>query len=67
MPEPNQRPTQGNLDKEICSIRIMFPVSSDEQAIAYKKKITDMLVEIPDSQINFSISTLPSSPARVTP
>ncbi len=42
-------------NKEICSIRIMFPVASDEQAIEYKKKIAVMLAEIPDAQIQFSI------------
>lgn len=45
---------------EICSIRIMFPVQSDEQAIDYKKKITALLAEIPDAQIQFSLSTMPS-------
>ena len=51
-------------EKEICSIRIMFPVESDEQAIAYKKKISDILSEIADAQINFSISSLPAAPMR---
>ena len=47
--------------KEICSIRIMFPVVSDEQAIEYKKKITILLAEIPDAQIQFSIMSQPTS------
>lgn len=46
--------------KEVCSIRIMFPVESDEQAIEYKKKITALLAEIPDVQIHFTIGTMPS-------
>jgi len=46
MPQPNQ---------EICSIRIMFPVESDEQAIEYKKKIVDVLSEIQNAQIQFSL------------
>ncbi|GAG54129.1 unnamed protein product [marine sediment metagenome] len=41
--------------QEICSIRIMFPVTSDEQAIDYKKKISAMLKDIPDATIQFSI------------
>lgn len=48
--------------KEICSIRIMFPVESDEQAIEYKKKITSLLVEIPTAQIQFSLMQPPSTP-----
>lgn len=41
--------------REICTIRIMFPVDSDEQAIDCKKKIAALLAEIPDSQIQFSL------------
>ena len=46
---------QNQTDSQICSIRIMFPVSSDEQAIEYKKKISSLLAEIPDAQIQFSL------------
>lgn len=52
-------PTQETSKKEICSIRIMFPVESDEQAIEYKKKIGAVLAEIPDAQIQFSLMTSP--------
>ena len=47
------------LNQEICSIRIMFPVTSDEQAIEYKKKITALLSEIPESNIQFSLMPMP--------
>ena len=51
--------------QEICSIRIMFPVESDEQAIEYKKKIAALLAESPDAQIQFSImSANPNMPMR---
>lgn len=46
-------------NQEICSIRIMFPVISDEQAIEYKRKITSMLAEIPDANIQFTLNTMP--------
>ena len=49
---------------EICSIRIMFPVQSDEQAIEYKKKISALLAEIPDVHIQFSIMNTPPVPMR---
>ncbi|GAH68189.1 unnamed protein product, partial [marine sediment metagenome] len=39
----------GQDKKEVCSIRIMFPIDTDEQAIDYKKKITAMLSEIPEA------------------
>lgn len=41
--------------QQVCSIRIAFPVTSDDDAIAYKKKIDDILVNIPDANIQFSI------------
>ncbi len=46
---------------EICTIRMMFPADSDEQAIAYKKKISLILAEIPDAQMQFSLATIPDS------
>ena len=47
--------------KEICTIRIMFPVDSDEQAIEYKKKIAAVLAAIPEAQIQFGLMTGQSS------
>jgi len=44
---------------EICTIRIMFPVTSDEQAIEYKKKVAGVLSEIQNAQIEFSIVNMP--------
>lgn len=48
-----------NDKKELCTIRIMFPVESDEQAIEYKRKIAAILSEIPDAQIQFSLMNAP--------
>lgn len=47
--------------KQICSIRIMFPVDTDEKAIEYKKKISEVLASIPDVQIHFSLMPASSS------
>ncbi|GAH91449.1 unnamed protein product [marine sediment metagenome] len=44
---------------QVCSIRIMFPVDTDEQAISYKKKIGDVLADIPQARIEFSIMSRP--------
>ncbi len=41
--------------QDICTIRIMFPVKSDEQAIDYKKKIGEVLKDEPDAQIHFAL------------
>lgn len=46
-------------DQQLCSIRIMFPVETDEQAIDYKKKITACVADIPEAAIEFSLRTVP--------
>lgn len=47
--------------KEMCTIRIMFPVDSDEEAIAIKAKIKEVLGDKPDVQVQFAMmsGTLP--------
>ncbi len=47
------------LNQEICSIRIMFPVQSDEQALDCKKKIQTALGDIENVNIQFSITNMP--------
>jgi len=56
-------PEQKTIPKEICSIRIGFPVVSDEQAIEYKKKVTAVLADIPEVQIQFSLMPMPNMPS----
>ena len=41
---------------EVCTIRVMFPVQSDEHAIDCKKKVTAIFSEVPEAQIHFSIT-----------
>jgi len=55
MDEPEQKkpPTQ------ICTIRIMFPVDTDEQAISYKRKINDVLADIPNARVEFALMSRP--------
>ena len=60
-------PSPEKMASEICSIRIMFPVNSDEEALAVKKKITEAVSNIPDVHTNFSISTLPPKPLTSAP
>ncbi len=49
-------------EKEICTIRIMFPVESDEQALDCKKKIKEALADIPEVQTQFAIMNKPTLP-----
>lgn len=53
-------PQTENSKPEICTIRIMFPVQSDEQALACKKKVQEALQDIADVSIQFAISNMPS-------
>lgn len=55
MADPEQKPQV----KQVCTIRIMFPVDTDEQAIAYKKKINDVLADIAQARIEFSLMSRP--------
>ena len=45
--------------QEICTMQIAFPVDSDEQAISYKKKINEILSDIPNARIEFALTPLP--------
>lgn len=56
-------PQMDKSNSEICTIRIMFPVDSDEQAIEAKKKISEAMADIPETQVQFAIM---SNPARGT-
>ncbi|GAH66594.1 unnamed protein product [marine sediment metagenome] len=51
-----------NDKKELCTIRIMFPVESDEQALNAKKQIAEALKGIEDVQIHFAIMPTPTRP-----
>lgn len=49
---------------QLCHIRIMFPVNSDEQAIEYKKKIAEALSELTEKHIDFSLTAMPPTKAN---
>lgn len=60
MDEKEQKP----IPQQLCSINIMFPVDTDEQAIEYKKKIGNVLSDIPQVRIEFSLNTVPTGMSR---
>lgn len=51
--------------EQVCSIRIMFPVETDEQAIEYKKKIGAILADIPHARIEFTLMPVPITPTAL--
>jgi len=44
--------------QEICSMRIMFPVSSDEDALNVKHKVAEVLKGVEQVRTEFSISSM---------
>ncbi|KKL05719.1 hypothetical protein LCGC14_2603230 [marine sediment metagenome] len=47
------------MGNEICTIRIVFPVITDEEAIEVKKKIEAALADKPNAQIHFALMPQP--------
>ena len=47
----------GEPKDEVCSIRIMFPVQSDTEAIEYKRKIREALGDLEGVRMNFDLSS----------
>ncbi len=56
----------GQPNQDICTIRIMFPVESDEQAIDCKKKIKAVLADISNVNLQFGLTDMASA-AALTP
>ena len=50
--------------KQLCQIRIMFTVDTDDEAIDVKKKISTLLADTPDISVNFSLTNAPPMPKR---
>ena len=44
---------ESNVKKELCTLRIMFQVNSDEDALAKKKAVTELFADVPDAEIQF--------------
>jgi len=44
---------------QICRITLFFPVESDDKAIELKKKIGDVVADIPDVRFQFTIVNSP--------
>jgi len=45
--------------QQVCSIRIIFPVETDDQALDLKKKIMACLDDKPEAIVQFSINSGP--------
>jgi len=50
----------GQPKTEVCSITVMFPVTSDEQALAIKTKIAELVKEIEGVRFDFRITAMPT-------
>lgn len=45
--------------KELCTIRIMVQVESDEEALAIKRKVTEALKGNENAQVQFMLTSVP--------
>ena len=64
MSETNGKQTEIQPNPEICTLRIMFPVESDQKAIEIKRKIQDVLGDTTDVRIEFGIIQAPMRPPQ---
>lgn len=48
--------------KELCSITVVLPVESDEQAMDVKKKVQAAIADNPEAVVDFRLRSLPSKP-----
>ena len=62
-----ETPQTEKLNDEFCTIKIAFPIKSDEQAIDYKKKIAAVLADIDDVRLQFSLMNIPAAPPPPKP
>jgi hypothetical protein len=53
-------------NKQICSIRIMFQVKTDEQAIELKSKINAIVSDIEGVRFEFTLVPVPMRPVNGT-
>ena len=48
------------MGSKVCSIRVVLKIESDDEALAAKKKIDEVLKDIKDKSVNFSIIDNPT-------
>jgi len=47
---------------QICTIKVAFPVISDEEAIDIKQKLAAILIPIPKARIDLNLLSVPTNP-----
>ena len=47
---------------QLCVVTCMFPVDSDDEAVRIKKEIANILATIPESRIDFRLSSSHAHP-----
>lgn len=57
MVEKNE--SQSVTEKQLCTITVNAVVDTDEQAIMYKKRVSDAFADNAEVQINFSLHNAP--------
>jgi len=44
---------------QICTISIVFPIEADDKAIECKKKISEVISDLPEARVDFRIMEIP--------
>jgi len=57
-----ETPPKDTNKKQVCTIRIMFQVDADEEAIDCKKKVEAALGDNTEARFEFGLMTMPSRP-----
>lgn len=47
------------MAEQVCTMRIMFPVKDDNEAVEVKKKIEDVLKDTEGAHIQFTLTPTP--------
>lgn len=55
------------VNNQICSIRIMFSVENDEQAIGIKKQIEAIIKDVKTPRFEFTLNPIPAIPKGILP
>lgn len=52
-------------NKEVCELRIMFPVDSGEQTLDIRRKIQEVLAELPDYTMTLTLTDMKKDGQRI--
>lgn len=58
---------EAQVNNQICSIKIMFGVETDEQAIAVKRLVEAAIKDTKTPRFEFTLNPIPTMPKGILP